>query len=112
MIRKAPVAVMLLLLAGAVWLWTGRGERVNAGRIESALVTNGVPQRQAECMARDMAERLSFAQLRKLERLKAQDGEAELPTSLTGFLVRVRRVNDPEAIRVTARAAAICALGL
>lgn len=105
-------AIMLIVLTGVVWLWTGGGQRVTAARVESALVANGVSQRQATCMARDMAERLSIGQLRKLERLKAQEGEAAIPRAPGEFLARMRRVDDPEAIRVTARAAATCALGL
>lgn len=105
-------AIMLILIAGIVWLWTGGGQRVTAGQIEAALVANGVPARQAGCMAGDMAERLSVVQLRKLQRLGPEPGEADMPASLSDFLVRVRRVDDPEAIRVTVRSAATCAFGI
>lgn len=103
-------ALMLVVIGGIVWLWSGGAQRVTAGRIETALVASGVPNGQAQCMAGDMAERLSIAQLRKLERLGPEEGEAEMPTSLGGFLGRLRRVDDPEAIRVTARSAMVCAL--
>ncbi len=62
-------------------------------------------------MAARMTERLTLAQLRKLEGLGAPDGEASLPRSPGEMLARLRRVDDPAAIEVTATAAAICALG-
>jgi hypothetical protein len=105
-------AIMLIVLAAIVWLWTGGGQRVTAARIESALLANGIPQRQAACMGRDMAERLSIAQLRKLERLEAREGETAMPRTPGEFLARLRRVDDPEAIRVTVRSAALCSLGM
>ncbi len=82
--------------------------RVAEDRVETALVEAGLPGETAACMAERMTERLSIDQLRKLERLKAREGEADIPVSLPEYLERVRRVDDPEVIEVTASSAAVC----
>ena len=48
-------------------------------------------------------------QIRKLEELRAQEGEAMVPLSMAEFLERVRRIGDNEVVEVTASSAAICA---
>lgn len=103
--------MLLLVVAGAVWYFTGGPERVARQRIESELLARGLPQPMAECMATRMSEQLSIAQLRKLEALKPEEGEADVPLTVAGVLERVRRVGDPEAVEVTATSAAICAFG-
>lgn len=107
--------LLLILLAALVvgaWLYFGDGMRVVTERsVEVALVEAGVPQEQAACMAPRMAERLTTEQLRKLENVAPQDGEAVLPRDTGEALARIRRVDDPEAVEVTVRAAAACAFG-
>ena len=71
----------------------------------------GVPEEQAGCMAPRMAERLTRDQLRKLQNVAPQEGEAALPRDAGEALARIRRVDDPEAVEVTVRAAAACAFG-
>ena len=56
-----------------------------------------------------MAQRLSVLQLRKLENLRAQEGERAIPLSIAEFLERVRRVDDGEVLEVAASSAAVCA---
>ena len=63
----------------------------------------------AGCMAERMAQRLSVIQLRKLENLRAQEGERAIPLSIAEFLERVRRVDDGEVLEVAASSAAVCA---
>ncbi|QPC99513.1 hypothetical protein [Qipengyuania soli] len=109
--RVLLVIVVLLIAGGAVWFFTGGPERVARQRIESELVARGLPQPMAECMATRMSEQLSIAQLRKLEALKPEAGEADVPMTVAGVLERVRRVGDPEVVEVTATSAAICAFG-
>jgi len=79
--------------------------------MEIALVEAGVPEDQAACMAPRMTERLTPEQLRKLENVAPQDGEAAMPRDAGEALARIRRVNDPEVVEVTVRAAAACAFG-
>ena len=109
--RIAIIVSLLLLGAGAAWFLTGGPERAARQRIESELVARGLPQPMAECMATRMSERLSIAQLRKLQALRPEEGEADVPLTVAGLLERVRRVGDNEAVEVTASSAAICAFG-
>ena len=75
------------------------------------MVAAGLPQPMAECMAGRMADRLSIDQLRKLESLRPEEGEADIPLNIAEFLERVRRVDDPEVLEVSTTSAAICAFG-
>ena len=103
--RAATAAVALALLGGCV-------ETIAESRVRSALVDAGLSNRNAECMASRMVDRLSIAQLRKLERLKARAGERERPVTIGEYVERVRRVGDAEVVAVTASSAGLCAVGL
>ena len=72
------------------------------------LVRAGISRPVATCMARRMVHRLSLLQLRRLAGL----GKAEDARSLDQFLYRVRSLNDPKIVGVTASSAALCAAGL
>ncbi len=111
--RRLLIVIVVLAAVGiGLWAYFGGIEEVTERRVEAALVEAGVPQGQAACMAARMTERLTLNQLRKLERLGAQEGETPVPLSPGEVLSRVRRVDDSQAVEVTATAAAICALGL
>ncbi len=107
--RSLFVLVLVALVGAAVWWLSGGFDRVTASRVESTLVAHGLPQPLAACMGERMADRLTLAQLRKLQRLAPENGESERPRSPRDALERLRRVEDPEALRVVAAAAAICA---
>jgi len=108
--RKAIIGIALVAILGLfAWGYFGGIERVTAGRIESVLVDKGISQPVAACMGIRMAERLSLNQLRKLENLRAEDGEAVVPLSIAELLERVRRVGDSEVLEVAASSAAVCA---
>ena len=93
-------------------LLTGCVGAIAESRVESALHEAGLSQRNSKCMAERMVDRLSLSQLRKLEGLKAREGESKRPTTLTEYVERVRRVGDAEALAVTASSAALCSAGL
>lgn len=99
------------LLAGVLVL-SGCAETIAESRVRSALVEAGVSERDSACMAERMTDRLTIQQLRKLEALKAREGEAARPATLGEYLARVRRVGDAEVIAVTASSAGLCAAGL
>ena len=104
--------VLLVVLGVGAWLYWGGGMQVVTERsVRVALVEAGVPESQAECMAPRMTERLTPQQLRRLERVAPQEGEAKLPRNAGDALDRIRRVDDPEAVEVTIRAAAACTFG-
>lgn len=96
---------LMLLAAGCV-------QTIAEGRVKTALLDAGVPPGDADCMSQRMVDRLTIVQLRKLEALKAQPGEAERPATLSEFVTRVRRVGDAEVVAVTASSAALCSAGL
>ena len=102
--------VLALLLALAAL--SGCVEKIAESRVRTALVEAGLSQRNADCMAGRMVDRLTIGQLRKLEELKAKPGEPERPVTIGEYLERVRRVGDSEVIAVTASSAGLCAVGL
>lgn len=97
--RAICAAALLLLCAGCAGA-------IAENRVRSALIDAGLSEKDADCMARRMVDRLSIAQLRKLEELK---GEKQ---SLGDYLDAVERVGDAEAIAVTASSAALCTTGI
>ncbi|MES1974621.1 MAG: hypothetical protein V4472_19360 [Pseudomonadota bacterium] len=74
----------------------------------AGLVSAGIARPTAACMAGRMVHRLSLLQLRRLSGL----GKAGRARDLDQFLYRVRALNDPEIVGVTASSAALCATGL
>ncbi|GGD97590.1 hypothetical protein GCM10011515_16720 [Tsuneonella deserti] len=103
--RPAVALLPLALLGGCV-------ETIAESRVRSALVEAGLSQGNADCMAGRMVDRLTIAQLRKLEALKARPGAREKPVTIGEYIERVRRVGDSEVIAVTASSAGLCAAGL
>ena len=103
--RAVVALVAVVLLGGCV-------QKIAEGRVRSALVEAGLSDRNADCMAGRMVDRLTIAQLRKLEALKARKGERERPVTIAQYIERVRRVGDSEVIAVTASSAGLCAVGL
>lgn len=101
----------ITLMIGVVTL-AGCAQTIAEGRVRSALVEAGLSQSDSACMAQRMVDRLTIAQLRKLERLKARAGEAQRPATLSEYIERVRRVGDAEVVAVTVSSAGLCAAGL
>lgn len=59
-----------------------------------------------------MVDRLTVAQLRKLEALSGQNSSSFSQLSLADYLTLVRRVGDSEVVAVTTTSAALCATGI
>ena len=87
-------------------------EKIAESRVRSALSEAGLSNENASCMAERMVDRLTIAQLKKLEALKARKGERDKPLTVAEFVERVRRVGDAEVVAVTASSAGLCAVGL
>ncbi|MEE4537999.1 MAG: hypothetical protein V2J51_05860 [Erythrobacter sp.] len=83
-------------------------EQVTEARVAEALLDNGVPPTMTQCMAPRLVDRLSITQLRKLERLAPQKGEAPLPGGTLEVLARLERVDDQQAVRVLGETATRC----
>ena len=102
--RMAGVLIGALFLSGCV-------NAIAESRVESALRNAGLGERTSACMAGRMVDRLSIAQLRRLEQLR-RPSETAQEASLSDYLDRVRRVGDAEVLAVTAGSAALCGTGL
>jgi hypothetical protein len=97
--RRLVVAGVLLLASGCV-------SKLAYPRVKSALLDAGLSERNAACMADRMTDKLSISQLRRLESLRAPK------RSLADYVLTVRRVSDPELVKVTTTSAALCVSGL
>ena len=100
--RRAVVmaaCVLPLVLGGCV-------QDIKQNRVKSALINAGLSEQLSDCMARRMAEKLTIAQLRRLQAL------GEEKRSYRDYITAVRRVNDPDALEVTISSAAMCKAGL
>jgi len=93
------ILALALTLGGCV-------SKLAEGRVRSALVDAGLSPSNAACMAERMTDRLSLAQLRRLQALQAPR------RTLADCVYAVRRVGDPQLIEVTGSAALLCATGL
>ncbi|TKD52891.1 hypothetical protein [Sphingomonas baiyangensis] len=81
-------------------------------RVRSALIDAGLSERNADCMASRMVDRLTLSQLQRLEALSGQNRETLGQLSLADYVALVRRVGDAEVLAVTASSAALCATGI
>lgn len=104
---------MRIVLACTTFLLAaGCAQTIAEDRVRSALTDAGLSDRNARCMAERMVDRLTIDQLRKLERVRAREGERSANLSLAEYVERVRRVGDAEVVAVTASSAGLCATGL
>lgn len=95
------------MIVGAVLAATVLGgcvQTVKENRLRTKLMEAGVPERQATCMADRMAERLSVAQLRRLQDLAGN------MDSIQDFVSAVMRSGDGEVVGVTLSAAGRCGI--
>jgi hypothetical protein len=76
--------------------------------VRAGLMNAGVDERTATCMADRMVHRLSLLQLRRMAAL----GKADQSRNIDQLLYRLRSLDDPEIVTVTASSAALCKLGL
>lgn len=113
--RSIVILVLVFLIGIGAWLFLrddGVLEQVTEARVEEALLANRVPVPMAECMAPRLTDRLSIAQLKKLERFAPQDGESSIPLSTGEAMARLRRIDDPQAVETVVTVAGGCGVGL
>lgn len=79
-------------------------------RLRTGLVDAGLSPRTAACMAEYMADRLSIAQLRRLQSLASVRRVDYRDITLDEYLYKVRALRDTELLAVTGKAALRCAL--
>jgi hypothetical protein len=113
--RRIGTLLAIAILALGAWLVLrddGLLEQVTAARVEQALLDNRVPPPLASCMAPRLADQLSIGQLRALERAAPQDGESSVPLSTGEAMARLRRIDDPEAVKTMVGIAGGCGFEL
>ena len=106
--RRTMIAATL---AGGLLL-SACAEQIAESRVRTALVSGGLSERDADCMAGRMVNRLTIPQLRRLEALSGQSRDTIGQLSLSDYIALVRRIGDAEVIAVTTTSAALCATGL
>ena len=79
-------------------------------RIRIALTDAGLSKPIAACMADRMVDRLSLAQLNRLNGLKKLHGQDMRKATLEEFLRRTRSLQDPEILSVATSSGLICAI--
>ncbi|QIG81705.1 hypothetical protein G5C33_00945 [Sphingosinithalassobacter tenebrarum] len=94
--------MLVAAVIGTVLLWRGPEARLRAG-----LERSGLSPEVAACAAEHMADALSIDQLRQLADLQ-RAGDTDDRETLER---RMRALDDPQIVRVSARALTQCALG-
>ncbi|NBC35717.1 hypothetical protein GTZ99_04005 [Novosphingobium sp. FSY-8] len=94
-------AVLCLMLPLAL---AGCGENTARHRITNALTARGMAPAPAACMADHLVDRLTMAQLRKLEALKGTGRD------LPSMLMALGRIDDPQVREELVVAAGTCLL--
>ena len=79
-------------------------------KLRTGLMDAGVSPRMAECMAADMADRLSLSQMKRLQSLSSLRKPHIGGMTIDRFLYKVRALDDPEIFLVSSRAAIRCAI--
>jgi hypothetical protein len=93
------VAVLGLGLGGCV-------QDIKQDRVKVALMNTGFSEELSDCMARRMAQKLTIAQLHRLQELGGPK------QSWMDYVASVQRVHDPDAMEVLVSSAALCKAGL
>lgn len=98
-----PALAAALLLAGC-----GGAEE----KLRNGLISAGLSDGMATCMAKPMARDLSMGQLMKLNSLSKVGRLDPRRTSYDQLMHQIRALNDPEILRITGAAALGCAFGI
>lgn len=104
--RMRPVA--LFFLTGVSLGAALGGCAVPEAKLRKGLNSAGLNRALSACMAERMVDRLSLIQLRRMADLP----RASRAESLDQYLRRLRALEDPEIVGVTASSAALCTSGL
>ena len=111
--RKLLFSLFALVLLAGVAVYTGVAEPVIKWQVERSLAASGMSDKQADCMAGRMVDRLTLGQLWKLRQAMApRAGEPEQADSLGEIVKRLRRVDDFEAVAVVTTSSGLCSLGI
>ncbi|WRD78031.1 hypothetical protein QQ987_08050 [Sphingobium baderi] len=79
-------------------------------RLRNRLMEAGLPPRMAACMSGRMVDKLTLAQLRKLQSLASLRRAEMADITLDVFLHNIRALEDSDIFVVTSKAAISCSL--
>ncbi|MBO9575793.1 MAG: hypothetical protein J7494_08665 [Sphingobium sp.] len=109
-LRQRPWRAAPALALSAALLLTACGGAET--RLRNGLVSAGLSESMAACMAKPMADQLSLNQLMKLNSLSKVSKLDPRKTSYDKLLHQVRALGDPEILRITTAAALGCTFGI
>ncbi len=98
--RRPAVLSLLVMLAACA---------TPADRIAGALSSYGVPDRQARCMGERLQDRLSIAQLKRLNDLAKLNRDRVGKISINALADQLNRDGDPKLVAQVVRAGLHCA---
>jgi hypothetical protein len=98
-----PTLAATLMLTGC-----GNAEE----KLRNGLISAGLGETMAGCMAKPMARDLSVGQLMKLDSLSKVARLDPRKTTYDQLIHKIRALNDPEILRITASAALSCTFGI
>ena len=81
-----------------------------ADRIAGALTSYGVPDKEAKCMGQRLQDRLSYAQLNRLNELAKLNRDRVGRLSINALADQLNRDGDPKLVAQVVRAGLHCAL--
>lgn len=79
-------------------------------RVRTGLISAGLSEPVATCMATRMVDRLSLIQLRRLQSISSLRGQRIERMPVSEFLHKTRALGDPEIVAVVTSAGLRCAL--
>jgi hypothetical protein len=120
--RALPMRIVMVLIEDRVFVHFGRllirtapllllaACATPEARLRTGLTDAGLPPALSQCMAREMAPRLSLRQLLRLRDLSRVGERDPRRADIDGYLHRVRALGDGGIWSVASMAAAHCAL--
>ena len=100
----------LSFVAAALVALTTLGCASREARVRTALVKTGLPAPVADCMAERMVDRLSIAQLRRLQSLSGLKNDRVGQLTVGEFLELARTLGDTEMLAIVSTAGVGCAI--
>jgi hypothetical protein len=103
---KKPIAIGLLAILSLSACATVSPE----ARVRDKLMQAGLSPRMSACMAERMVDRLSIAQLKRLQSLVSLRDADYQTLTIDRLLHKLRAIDDPEIFTVVSRAGLACAI--
>ena len=111
MFNRLPRTAPAMILIAAVAIMLNACTTISPeARVRTKLIEAGLKPRVAGCMAERMVDRLSIAQLRRLQSLGGIARHDPRGMSVDDLVYRLRALNDPEIVSVVLKAGIGCSI--